>query len=102
MDESFAPESLTLLIGRFVFDGASPESIVEKLAITRSDVDRAWYTCRERLSAHFARVEQREYRLLNDNELQARALATVTLLLDWRAAERQAERMAQPPGSSDG
>lgn len=102
MDESTTPDSLILLIGRLIFDGASPESVAEKLAIASSDVDRAWFICRERLSAHVAKVEKREYRLLNDNELQARALATVTLLLDWRATALQSERLAQPPGPSDG
>ena len=97
MDESSTPESLTLLIGRFIFDGASPESVAEKLAITSSDVDRAWTTCRVRLSAHFATVETREYHLLNNNELQARALATLKLLLDWRESALQAERIAQHP-----
>ncbi len=100
MDESSTPESLTMLIGRFIFDGASPESIAEKLAITSSDVDRAWTTCRVRLSAHFATVEKREYQPLNDNELQARALATLELLLDWRESALHAERMAQHPRPS--
>ncbi len=93
MAESTIALSLKLLMGRYVFDGGSPEAIADRLEVSVDEVHHAWFECRERLSRHFARVEEREYRVLNDNELQARVYETLKLLLEWREFELQQERL---------
>ena len=85
--------SLMLLIGRQIFDGAAPEALAEKHGVSATDVNQAWFDCRERLSRHFAEKEGFEYRLLNDNELQARLTDAIRMLLDWSEAEKSYARI---------
>lgn len=61
MNEPTIPLSLKLLMGRFMFDGAAPEIVSERFSVSIEDVNHAWFECRELLSAHFARAEDREY-----------------------------------------
>jgi hypothetical protein len=49
MDETELSTSLTLLIGRHIFDGASPERLLEIHNVSVDAVNRAWFDCRERV-----------------------------------------------------
>ena len=78
-----------------MFDGAAPEALAKKHGVSVTDVNQAWFDCREKLSRHFAEKERFEYRLLNDNELQARVTDAIRMLLDWREALLHAERFEE-------
>lgn len=94
MEETDLSTSLALLIGRHIFDGASPEKLAELHNVSLESVNKAWFQCRERLSKQFAAVEEREYKLLSDNDLQARLHQTLLLLLEWRENELRAEKLS--------
>ena len=49
MSETELSASLTLLIGRQFFDGASPERLSVMHNVTVDAVNRAWFNCRERV-----------------------------------------------------
>lgn len=95
MSNSDLAPSLIFLIGRHRIDGASPERVADMHNVSVESVEQAWLRCQELLSQYFAQVEQRDYTLLNDIELQAKVNDVLPLLLDWREKALRAERF--PP-----
>ena len=85
-DRKPLPDSERLRLGRLIFDGAEASLLAERHGLTVTEVDDAWLYCRERLSQHFAKGDDRPPPLLADAEFQSRAIDCLRLLLDWRDA----------------
>ena len=86
-------DSLVFLIGRRLFDGADPVSLAGRHSLSVEAVNQAGDICRERLSRHFAQLDGHEYRLLSNDDLGDRDTETIRLLLQWREAAIQEERL---------
>jgi len=86
------PASLVFLIGRQIFDGVDAEQLAQKHGLSVDAVNQAWLECREHLSRYFADHEKIDYQLLTDNDLQARVLENLRLLLEWRDTALHLER----------
>ena len=85
--------SLTLKIGLSTLDGGNRDWLAKTYAVSLDDVDRSWLQCREWLSARFAKLEQRDYTLLDETAVRERLEAALRLLIDWRARALQTERV---------
>ena len=83
--------SLILKIGLSTLDGGKRDWLAKTHAVSLDDVDRSWLQCRERLSEHFAKLEKRDYTLLDEDALRERLEASLRLLIDWRARALQSE-----------
>lgn len=83
--------SLTLKIGLGTLDGGNRDWLAKTYAVSLDDVDCSWLQCCEWLSEHFARLEKRDYTLLDEDALRERLEASLRLLIDWRARALQAE-----------
>ncbi len=83
--------SLTLKIGLGTLDGGNRDWLAKTYAVSLDDVDRSWLQCREWLSEHFAKLEERDYTLLDEDALRERLEASLRLLIDWRARALQTE-----------
>ena len=92
-DNSLLSDSDHLRIGRLIFDGADPADVAKRYGLTVMEIDAAWVFCREELSKHFSTASGESFRLLNDEELAERRLETLRLLLDWRQALLDEERV---------
>ncbi len=93
--------SLTLKIGLGTLDGGNRDWLAKTYTVSLDDVDRSWLQCREWLSEHFARLEEHDYTLLDEDALRERLEASLRLLIDWRARALQAElvqELAPDPG----
>lgn len=86
-------DSDRLRIGRLIFDGADPVDVAKRYGLAVKEIDAAWVFCREELSKHFAMASRESFRLLNGEELAERRLETLRLLLDWRQALLDEERV---------
>ena len=83
--------SLILKIGLSTLDGGKRDWLAKTYALSLDDVDRSWLQCREWLSEHFAKLEKRDYTLLDEDSLREQLEASLRLLIDWRAHALQAE-----------
>ncbi len=94
-------DSDRLRIGRLIFDGAEPADIAKLYGLAIEEVDAAWEFCRAELSKHFAMVNGESFCLLSNTELASRRLDTVRLLLDWRQALLDHDRICCFSDQSD-
>ncbi len=81
--------SLILKIGLSTLDGGKRDWLAKTYAVSLDDIDRSWLQCREWLSEHFAKLEERDYTLLDEDALRERLEASLRLLIDWRARALQ-------------
>ena len=92
-DNSLLSDSDRLRIGRLIFDGAEPADVAKRYGLAVEEINAAWVFCRKELSKHFAKASGESFRLLSDKELTERRLETLRLLLDWRQALLDEERV---------
>lgn len=90
-DDDPIATSLMLKIGRSAFDGGNRDWLATTYAVSLDDVDRSWLQCRDWLSEHFAKIEERDYTLLDEDALRERLEASLRLLIDWHAHALQSE-----------
>ena len=92
-DDPLLSDNDRLRIGRLIFDGADPVDVAKRYGLAVEEINAAWVFCREELSKHFAMASGESFRLFNEEELAERRLDTLRLLLDWRQALLDVERV---------